>query len=528
MIKDKPILGWGPENFYIGFEKYYDPANPLVKNLWWDRPHNAFLDIAAGSGILSAVLYSLFWIFLLWQLQKFKRQQGDNPHTYLAHGLQAMFIGYLAALFFNFDDFSTYLISFFFIGYSFYLLSNQSEKKIIYPPKANFIKKKFVYVPLLLLLIFFIWFWNIKPLYLNESITYAADLISAKKCDKAMNIMDGVWQKGGILRAYAGLKFVDSIKKCVSMQSEYEAEYAAKGYKALKNSSATQPKFTRTWIFLGGFTNALAAKEENLETQKKMAAEAISYLKKALELSPRRMEIFTEMEKSHLMVKDFEAMKKTAYECIKIDESYGQCYWYLGVAEIFLGDQENGKKHIEESLKKSSVQPIYVQLGVAYISQKNYADAAEAYRRAIVFNNDKNASWHAVLAFLYKQAGEYAKAGREAVKVFELEPENKESLEFLKLLLGLAPNDISIHTSLAYIYNQLGEKEKARQEYLIVKQIYLQAIARSPKDLDIRLNLARVYKALGEYEKARQEAKLVEKIDPNFYGKAEEIIQSLP
>ncbi|MEK7080433.1 MAG: O-antigen ligase family protein, partial [Patescibacteria group bacterium] len=104
MIKDKPLFGWGPENFYIGFDKYYDPAIPGIKSLWWDRPHNAFLDIAASSGIISLILYFLFWLILLWQLQRFKSRQGSNINTYMAHGLQAMFIGYLVALFFNFDD----------------------------------------------------------------------------------------------------------------------------------------------------------------------------------------------------------------------------------------------------------------------------------------------------------------------------------------------------------------------------------------------------------------------------------------
>src|SRR3989344_4462830 len=39
-IQDKPILGWGPENFNIGFEKYYDPIPFSTPILLWDRPHN--------------------------------------------------------------------------------------------------------------------------------------------------------------------------------------------------------------------------------------------------------------------------------------------------------------------------------------------------------------------------------------------------------------------------------------------------------------------------------------------------------
>lgn len=525
-IKDKPLLGWGPENFYIGFEKYYDPAISNVKNMWWDRPHNVFLDIAVSSGIVSAILYCFFWLALLWQLQKFKRQQGDDKRTYLAHGLQTMFIAYLAALFFNFDNISTYLISFFFIGYAFYLISKQGEQKIIQAPKTNFFLKKFVYIPLLILLICFIWFYNVKPLYLNEKISYAQNLIDAKKCDKAMNIADKIWQNAGILKSYAGLRYADFIKKCAT--DEKEADYVLSGSKALKESSIFQPKFTRTWISLGGFTNVLAAKEKDVEKQNKLLLEARDYFEKALELSPKRQEIFIEIEKNYLMAKDYQAMKKSAYDCIKIDSSYGQCYWYLAVAEIFLGDQENGKKHIEESFKKNPAQPLYIQLGVAYISQKNYKDAAEAYRLAILFNDDKNASWHAVLAFLYKQIKEYDKARIEAIAVFKLQPENKEVIEFLKQLLGLNPNDPALHSSLAYIYRQIGETEKSRQEFLIVKSFYEQAVAYNPKDPDYRFSLASVCKELEEYERAYQEALTTEKLDPGFHTDISNLIHSMP
>ncbi len=527
-VKDKPILGWGPENFYIGFEKYYDPTVPIIKNTWWDRPHNVFLEIAASSGILSLIFYLLFWIVLFWRLQMFKKQHGEGKDVYLAHGIQAMFIGYLIALFFNFDSFPTYIISFFFIGYSFYLLSKHGEKKIILPPKTNFAKKKFVYIPLLILLTYFIWFQNIKPLYINEKISYALNLINAKKCGKAMAVADDIWRNSGILKAYAGLRYADFIKTCVEPKSQKEIDYILTGSEALKNSAIAQPKFTRTWMFWGGFTNVLAAKEQNAKKQGELLSKAEGYLKKALNLSPKRLEIFIEMEKGYIIAKDYQTMKKTAEDCLKIDSNYGQCYWYLGVAEIFLGNQEVGKKYIQKSQEGGAVTPQYIQLGVAYISQKNYKDAAEAYRMAMVYNDDNNASWHAVLAFLYKQIKEYDKAGKEAVKVFKLQPENEEVLVFFEQLLGLRPNDPTLHSSLAYIYNQTGEKEKARQEYLITKSLYEQAVAQYPKEGTYHLNLARVCKELGEYEKAYYEAVLAEKIDPGLSSSIIDFLYTLP
>lgn len=534
-IKEKPILGWGPENFYIGFEKYYDPnlfnisQQWWIQQRWWDRPHNIFLDIAASSGIISVTIYSLFWIILFYQLQKFKNRQQKSPvfnknHMIMSHGIQAMLIGYFVALFFNFDIFSTYIISFFFVGYSFYLMSQNTEKKIIYPLKTNTFKNKFIYIPLLFILVFFFWFWNIKPLYLGERIVRATNLTDIKECNASLTILEKVWKKKSTLQDYAGLKFADSAKKCGTLENEID--YSKKSLEALKISSKLRPKFTATWLLMGSFTNILAAREQDQENKNKLLLEARTYFEKARELSPKRQEIIFEIQKNYLVAGDYQAMIKAGEECVQIDPNAGECYWYLGLAEIFLGDQENGKKHIQSSQEKSPFKPYWVQLGIAYASQKNYADAAEAYRKAIYYNDWKNISYHAVLAFLYRQLGDYENAGKEAMEVFDLQPENKEVPEFFKQLLGLSPNDPTLHSSLAYIYTKMGEDEKARQEYLIVKSIYLQAVASYPKNPRAHMNLARVYKELKEYDLAYKEALIAEKLEPNYHDSVVIFIKS--
>jgi len=537
-IKDKPLLGWGPENFYIGFEKYYDPIPFNRQRPWWDRAHNIFLDIAVTSGVFSAILYFSFWVVLLWQLEKFKKKQGGNEYAYLPHGIQAMFIGYLTVLFFNFDSFSTYLISFFFIGCSFYLIlnQNQNEKKIISPIKNNILQKKPAVVFLVILIIIFFWFYNIKPIYIAGQIDHAKNLANLNKCDKSLLIMESIKEKSDILKSYAGLKYSDSLKRCVNIAPEKEVEYVKKGTEALKISSVFQPNFTRTWLFMGSFTNVLAAREQNKDNKNKLLSEARDYLNKAKSLSPGRQEIIIEIAKNYMVAEDYQSMKKASEDCSKIDPSQGECYWYMGIAEIFLGEQESGKKHIEESLSKGGFGPLYIQLGAAYISQKNYKNAAEVYRM-LTLEHPENANYHAVYALLAREIGDYYIAGIEAVKVFELQPNNTETRDFLIGLLKLSPNDPGIHASLAFIYRKLGEEKNALKELFLVISYYSQLAEKNPDKYLYHFNLATAYKELGEYEKAYQEALLTEKsvqklerkTDPNFYKKKlETLIQSLP
>jgi O-antigen ligase len=128
-LKERPILGYGPENFHIGFDQYYDPLLPRIGTSsteegaeWFDRAHNLIFDISVTAGIPALIVYLSFFGALLWQLQSIKRKQPET--AVICHGLQATFIAYLIANLFSFDTFDTYLLSFLLIGYSFYLISN--------------------------------------------------------------------------------------------------------------------------------------------------------------------------------------------------------------------------------------------------------------------------------------------------------------------------------------------------------------------------------------------------------------------
>src|SRR3989338_8450750 len=48
-VKERPILGWGQENYAIVFDKYYDPRM-YAQEQWFDRVHNIVFDwlVAAG------------------------------------------------------------------------------------------------------------------------------------------------------------------------------------------------------------------------------------------------------------------------------------------------------------------------------------------------------------------------------------------------------------------------------------------------------------------------------------------------
>ena len=123
-LKDRPVLGYGPENFAIGFDRYYDPSlaginmAPGSSDNWWDRAHNFVFDISLSAGIPALIIYLSLFGALIFKLNKIKET-----------AIQAAFIGYLTANFFSFDAFASYLILFLLIGYSLYLCATYSKSQ---------------------------------------------------------------------------------------------------------------------------------------------------------------------------------------------------------------------------------------------------------------------------------------------------------------------------------------------------------------------------------------------------------------
>lgn len=70
-FKERPLLGWGPENFYYAFNAHYRPESYRYSpyETWFDRPHNNVLEVlfaTGGVGMLSYIgLFVTAWIVVL-------------------------------------------------------------------------------------------------------------------------------------------------------------------------------------------------------------------------------------------------------------------------------------------------------------------------------------------------------------------------------------------------------------------------------------------------------------------------------
>jgi O-antigen ligase len=123
-FKEKPLFGWGQENFNYVFNKYYAPEM-YNKEPWFDRTHDVFLDWLIAGGIFGLLSYlSLFGLglYAIWK-------HGDL--TFVERSLiTGLFLAYLFHNIFVFDNLVSYLFFTLFLAYLHFDVARPFSTKI--------------------------------------------------------------------------------------------------------------------------------------------------------------------------------------------------------------------------------------------------------------------------------------------------------------------------------------------------------------------------------------------------------------
>lgn len=178
-IKERPILGWGQENFNYIFNEHYIPEMYKLEP-WFDRAHNIFLDWAVSGGLLGLLSYLALYFVLLFSIWK--------QDASLSHVEKSILTGLVAAYFFHnffvFDHLISYILFFSILSYI-YSRTSQDESKqtktAVLSRKVFFLALPVVSIALLATL----YFVNVQPFLTNTRLLSA---LVARQPEK----MDGV------------------------------------------------------------------------------------------------------------------------------------------------------------------------------------------------------------------------------------------------------------------------------------------------------------------------------------------------
>jgi O-antigen ligase len=132
---ERPILGWGQENFTPVFDKFFNPnfyVPGANSETWFDRAHSVFFDYLVETGILGllsylAVFVTFYWEFIKKTYKNTVHEPGAAHHPTLAalkNGLIFVVpIAYLVQGIAIFDVLPMYVCLFLFLAFATYRFS---------------------------------------------------------------------------------------------------------------------------------------------------------------------------------------------------------------------------------------------------------------------------------------------------------------------------------------------------------------------------------------------------------------------
>lgn len=176
-VKERPLFGWGQENFNYVFNKNYLPEMYRLEP-WFDRAHNIFLDWAIAGGLLGLSSYLALYVVLLFSIWKPARRP-DGGSANLSHTEKSILTGLVAAYFFHnffvFDHLISYVLFFALLAYmhsrSQTLLSAHGQASGNSRPIESDFARRFpitIALPAVsILLILSLYFANVKPIMAN-------------------------------------------------------------------------------------------------------------------------------------------------------------------------------------------------------------------------------------------------------------------------------------------------------------------------------------------------------------------------
>ena len=519
---DRPLLGYGPENFSIGFDRNYDPTLSSIQMdrdtpaSWWDKAHNFALNLLVETGIIGFISFILLFGLVFWQLHKITHKKIDNtkqlvndpPNPIITHGLQAAFIAYFTNLMFNFENFSSYILAFLIVGYAMSFTIPETPKTAFKDAQHSnlqrvqrlFVKnKKAVAGVAFVFLAGFIWFFNVKPFNANAQINKAAFLANNKMCGQAMAILDKELKKHTIFDGYLRIKYIDTIKRCIQLYPENDVALAQKAIPILEENVKIMPHYTRNWLIMVAFNNIIAVTEQDPVKKSAIFDHNREFLRKAEELSPNRHEVLVEIINLAIFEGDYESARQISQDCTKQYPEFNACYWYLGLSQIYLSKNDTslqeGKKNMEkaQAMGYSQLsQYSLTQLAFLYISKENYKELEWVYEN-LAETRPPNPRYFAGLALVYKRNGKL-KESTEALKEVLRIQSNAQSIErgqtetqgtitlLIENILGIQETNPKYHLSLYNLYLQMANeeerdstkamlyKEKAEEEYNLSRQ----------------------------------------------------------
>lgn len=340
---ERPITGWGQESFNYVFNKYYDPRM-YTQEQWFDRTHNVALDwlIAGGAlGLLSYLALFAFALFYVWRQGEHSFSVGSllkrigtlwKGHELTHFPEKAILTGLLVAYFiYNlsvFDNITSYILFFMLLAYI-HSISHWPSKRI-QETKLNADMVVYVWTPLTVLVIGFVMYTSaIIPMRASATLINA---LQSKQEGVGKNLE--LFKKALAYNTFGNAEIREQLAQksievlnAQSVPLDVKQQFYDLAHAELTKQIKQTPNDARYYLFLGSFLD----RARNYD-------EAVTALKNAIELSPKKQMIMFALASAYVHKHDYVNAEKVTKEAFDLEPNFTESRIIYATTAIYAKD----------------------------------------------------------------------------------------------------------------------------------------------------------------------------------------------
>ena len=416
---ERPILGWGLENFDIVFAKFFNPKlflGEYGEETWFDRAHNIVLDTLINSGIVGLISYlSIFFISIFSLLKKCFVESKEQIGINLV--IISLLIAYFAQNLLVFDLISSYILFFLTLAFINFLI-----QKTDFEESSDFIVngffKKICYVLIFMSTSVCFYFGNIQPA--NSAISITKMIITddlEEKTEFYKKSLNTLKHNNEINHQFglSLLKKIDSYSKDQDfLKDAFDLAKKETEKNVERNSLNLRARLSLAKLYLAEYK--LMKDEQVLFLAEKVLLEAVKN-------SPENQKCYWLLADLSFERGDFEESIRFFQKAINLEPQLDISRWYLISYYNLIGQYENALKEAENAesvgLDWRTNASFFQEVIIAHEGLEEYEIVIPLYKRLLSFYPNNDYLWFKFSLALFNSGDkESAKeAAQEAVRL---------------------------------------------------------------------------------------------------------------
>lgn len=448
-FKERPILGWGAENFYQPFDKYFNPKiyRHARSVIWFDRAHNIIFDRLIIGGFIGLLLY-LALLFLpfyyLWRHYWQRRQQAaetlifQGRYYLLPVVFSLLIVAYFIQNFFIFEALVIYIplfltlafVSLFTPHYQWSFLVSRRFKS------AVLVVAVFICIPMA-------YFFTLKPLQLNRQFALALNA-QPLTLEQRFDLFKEIIGQNGMgnqefRRQFFG--FFQDVFQVSDVNPELMTRLVKFTEEQLNQQVKENPHSVANYLVLMRFNNMLFNSTLNHDYINKN----FELFRQAKPLSPNRQHLYFEIGYAHIYLGEY---YQNQGESLKAAENFQSAVDYfeyalnlnkdnfesrLQLISVLIFAQKNQRiielvDELDARGMNYNQVDLFTQIINTAVHAKNY-EIIKFFTSRLIVQNPNNPDFYIQLALAQAYLGENEAAIATAEKIININHDFKEQVD---------------------------------------------------------------------------------------------------